>query len=398
MAGYCGYHYRHQSGGHGISIMLRTNHVIIKTVSRIEEIPASDWNPLFAGYLEDHAFFKALEDAHFPEFTFFYIMAYQEGKAVGAASLFLMNFPLDFATDGPLKIFMNGFKKLVPGVMAPRILICGMPIGEGRLGLSTSDKGIIDSVIRAIEGIAQEQRAAIIAFKDFNQANKGVLERHLGPGYFCLDSFPSTEMPLHFKDFDDYLKSLSSVTRNGIKRNLKKADEKGGITFEVTGSLDADTLKDVYALYLQTYAKNQMSLEKLTPDFFTSMTRHMPQETRFFLWKIDGKLAAFAFCLTRNGHFIDYYLGFDYAKAFDYYLYYVRFRDLMRWCLSNGIKTYEMGPTTYEPKRRLGFNLIWLFLYVKHRNKFFNPVFRLICQMIKPSNFDPIFKLKPNHA
>ena len=60
----------------------------------------------------------------------------------------------------------------------------------------------------------------------------------------------------------------------------------------------------------------------------------------------------------------------------------------MTWAIKNGIKKYEMGITGYEPKRRLGFDFIPLYLYVKLRNRMLRPVFNLICQFLKFENFD----------
>jgi len=121
----------------------------------------------------------------------------------------------------------------------------------------------------------------------------------------------------------------------------------------------------------------------------------MPDETKFFLWKINNKLVAFAFCLVSENYFIDYYLGFDYPIAYKYNLYFVRFRDLMNWCIENKIKKYEMGQTGYEPKRRLGFRLIPLYIYAKHRSKFFNPIFKILSYLMRPVNFQAVSE-EPN--
>ena len=118
----------------------------------------------------------------------------------------------------------------------------------------------------------------------------------------------------------------------------------------------------------------------------------MPEESKFFLWRMNNKLAAFAFCLVCGDYLVDYYLGFDYSVAYQYHLYFVRFRDLVNWCIKNKIKKYEMGATGYEPKRRLNFSLIPLYIYVKHRNKFFNPIFRVFCRLLQPTNFQPVLK------
>ncbi len=135
-----------------------------------------------------------------------------------------------------------------------------------------------------------------------------------------------------------------------------------------------------------------MGLEKLTPDFFRIAPRNMPGEVKFFLWRIEGKMVAFAFCLVKGGYFIDYYLGFDYELAHSNYLYFVRFRDLLRWCIEHSMVTYEMGVTSYESKRRLGFRFVRLYFYMK----FLNPVVNCIAPFVKvffsPERFDPVFK------
>ena len=51
-----------------------------------------------------------------------------------------------------------------------------------------------------------------------------------------------------------------------------------------------------------------------------------------------------------------------------------------------------MGITGYEPKRRLGFDFVPLYLYVKLRNRVFRPAFNLICQFLKFENFDESLK------
>jgi predicted N-acyltransferase len=115
----------------------------------------------------------------------------------------------------------------------------------------------------------------------------------------------------------------------------------------------------------------------------------MPGRAKFFLYRIDGVLGAFLFCLISKEMFIDYYVGLNYSVAHKYHLYFIKFRDVLNWCIKHGIKTYEMGMTSYEPKRRLGFSLVPLYLYVKLRNRALRPVFNFICQFLKFENFDP---------
>ncbi len=118
----------------------------------------------------------------------------------------------------------------------------------------------------------------------------------------------------------------------------------------------------------------------------------MPGQTKYFLWRMNGKLVAFTFCLVSGERLIDYYLGLDYSVAHEYHLYFVKFRDLMKWSIVNKIKKYEMGSGGYDPKKRLDFKFTPLYAYAKHRSKWVNPFFKILCFLLKPENFEPLFK------
>lgn len=364
----------------------------IKIFNKIEEVPSSDWEKVYPNVLESYDFLKALDESMFLEFSFFYILVYENDLPIAATTSFMMNFPLDLATEGFLSKILSLLKRVIPSILNPRVLICGLPMAQGRIGILKRPQDSIEAIEQAMNQMAKKYNVSIMGFKDFNAADKVILDKFLSKSFFTLESLPNTEMKISYKNFDDYLKSLSAVSRSGIKRKLKKLETKAKIDLEITNKLDDLTLTKVHALYLQTYDKNEMSLEKLTPDFFLKIAQYMPEESKFFLWKIDNKLVAFAFCLARGDYFIDYYLGFDYDFAYEYHLYDVRFRDLMNWCIEHKIKTYEMGQTSYESKRRLGFSFIRLYLFAKHRNRIINLFFRLFCLVAQPSNFDPVFK------
>jgi predicted N-acyltransferase len=204
-------------------------------------------------------------------------------------------------------------------------------------------------------------------------------------------------MDINFDSFDDFLRTMSQSSKDNLKRNLKKSANVA-IKLEIVSCLEDELVPDVHRLYLETINGKENSFEVLTPEFFENISRNMPQETKYFLWRVDGKLAAFALCLVKNSHFQDHYLGFDYSIAYKYGLYFVRFRDLMKWCIANDIKKYEMGVAGYEAKRRLGFHFLRYYFYMKHRNKIMNFFFALLSPYLGPANFNPIFKyLKENN-
>jgi len=135
-----------------------------------------------------------------------------------------------------------------------------------------------------------------------------------------------------------------------------------------------------------------MGFELLPIAFFEKISKNMPGNIKYFLWRIDGKLVAFLLCLVSKDTLIDYYVGMDYSIAHKYHLYFLKFRDILNWCIKNNIKRYEMGITGYEPKRRLGFNFVPLYLYAKLRNRALRPAFNFMCQFLKFEHFDPSIK------
>jgi predicted N-acyltransferase len=138
--------------------------------------------------------------------------------------------------------------------------------------------------------------------------------------------------------------------------------------------------------------EHEMGFEVVPEAFFRNVAKNMPEKARFFFWKMDGKVVAFLFSLVSRDVMNDYYLGLDYSVARDYHLYFVKFRDVMNWCFSRGIKRYIMGVTGYEPKRRLGFDFVPLYIYVKFRSRALRPVMGLLIKLLKFENFDPELK------
>ncbi len=361
-----------------------------RVVKRIEEIPADAWNKVFPRVLESHDFFRSLDESNFEQFSFFYILVYERRQLVGATACFLVNYSLDTSINGPLRRVSNYVRKFKPGIFSIKTVVCGMPIGQGRIGASGDANKILKAILRRLEQVARKEKAAIIAFKDFDHSYTGMLDPLQKEGFSKFDSLPTTEMNIWFKDFEDYLKSLSGASRYDLRRKFKKvARDHVRIDFEILDKLDDDTIADVYGLYMQVVDQHDMSFERLPVDFFRIISRNMPRNVKFFLWRIDKKLTAFLFCLLSEELLIDYYVGLDYAVAHKYHLYFVKFRDVLNWCIKNKIKKYEMGITGYEPKRRLGFDFIPLYLYVKLRNRMLRPIFKFFCQFLKFENFDP---------
>jgi predicted N-acyltransferase len=363
-----------------------------RVTRKIEDIPQEDWAKVFPDVLESYNFFKSLDESKLEQFSFYYIMVYDGDTAVGAVPCFSMRYSLDTSINGPLRNVLNRVKKSVPNILSVKALICGMPMGQGNLGLSGNKAEVFKAILRKMDEVAKSEKISILAFKDFPVSYNPILDLLTGEKFTKVDSLPYAEMGLDFRTFDDYLKKLSGATRYDLKRKFKKVDGAVKIEMKLADNLTDELFAEMYGLYMQIVEKHEMGFEIVPIDFFKNMAKNMPKQTKFFLWRIDGKLAAFLFALASDGVFIDYYLGLNYEFAHEYHLFFIKFRDVMKWCIENNIKKYEMGISGYEAKKRLGFDFALLHIYVKHRNRFLNPIFKILCGFLKFENFDPDLK------
>jgi len=369
-----------------------------KVVDRIEKVPVEEWKGVFPDILEGYEFFKTLDESGFDQFTLRYILVYDRDKLVGATPCFLMNYSLDTSINGPLRRLSNLIKKMKPGIFSIKAVICGAPMGQGRIGTSAPAKDTLEAVLRRMERMARKEKAPIVAFKDFDKTYTCMLDPLRKEGFSRFDSLPTTEMDVRFKDFEEYLMTLSSASRYDLRRKFKKAASQSKIELEIMDEPDEDTFKEIYRLYQQMVDKHDMGFEIVPADFFKNIAKNMPAHAKFFLWRIEGKLAAFLMALVSKEVLIDYYLGLDYEVALKYHLYFVKFRDVMNWAIANKIKKYDMGITGYEPKRRLGFEFVPLYIYAKHRNAVIRPIFNFVCQFLKFENFDSSLKRAKKQA
>jgi len=359
---------------------------------KISELPRADWNKVFPDILESYDFFKTLDQSNLEQFSLYYILAYDHAVPVGATACFLMNYSLDTSIGGPLKKITNSIKNLLPNIFSLKILFCGMPLGQGRIGIVAHADTVMKAILRRLEQIARKNKAAVIVFKDFDQTYAGLLDPLKKLGFRKFNSLPSSELKVEFRDFEDYLKTLSGATRYDLRRKFKQVNGRVDISMEIVADLKDDELQDVYRMYLELVDRQDMEFELLPIDFFRNITKNMPEQARYFLWRIEGKIVAFVLCFVSKDFFMDYYLGLDYSVAYKYHLYFIKFRDTLDWSIKHGIKKYDMGYTGYETKKRLNFDIVPLYLYVKLRNRPLRPFFNFICQFLKFENFDSELK------
>jgi predicted N-acyltransferase len=184
---------------------------------------------------------------------------------------------------------------------------------------------------------------------------------------------------------------LGSSARKNLNKKLKQASCRGEIEVKMVKDVE-NQIDRVFELYENTYQKGNTKFEHLTKKFFLQVAYDLQPHTRFFLYYVDGKLAAFNLCFVYNNLLIDKFVGFDYDISNRYNLYFVSWVYNIKWCLDNSLRYYYPGQTDYWPKIRLGGKLIRMYVYLKHKNILFNFFIKLLIPFLKPDNFDKDYR------
>jgi len=354
-------------------------------IDTISSIKKEDWDVFFADCPEGYWFYETLEQSRLAEFSFHYLLAYRQERIAAIIPFFTADFHGDTVLETGVRKMVSAVRTLAPRFLVFKTLFCGSPFGEqGLLGIApgvADTQELLRAVARELTAFCRRQGLSLIIFKDYCEQDTSTLGMLAGQGFFKTDSFPSAIIDLPYTTFDDYLASLSTGTRKDLRRKLKNARETGMLTTKVVERVD-NIIDDIYSLYMNTYTAGAMKFEKLTKDFFLTCAENAGHRCRYFLYYIDGKLAAFNLCFVHGDLLIDKFIGFDYDIARQYSLYFVSWCENVQWCLNNGIMRYQVGQTDYEPKTRLGCRLVPLYAYVRHTNGLVNRCLQVLAQFL----------------
>ena len=350
-------------------------------VDTINSIKKEDWNDFFGSRPEGYWFYETLEQSRLSEFSFHYLLAYRQQHLIAILPFFTADFSADTVLEPRAKKLVRAVRAFVPRFLVFKTLFCGAPFGaQGMIGVSSLEsnpKELMQALMEELKNFARLRGAALIIFKDFSSSAAPRLDRLTAQGFFRAESFPSAVLDLPYADFDQYLASLSHASRKDLRRKLKKAREKGGLEVKIASAVD-DCIEEVYRLYMNTYTAGETKFEKLTREFFLKAAEKAGPRCKYFLYYIQGKLAAFNLCFLEGDMLIDKFIGFEYALAREFSLYFVSWCVNVQWCIENGIAHYRVGQTDYAPKEHLGCRLEPLHAYVRHTNALVNRFLRVL--------------------
>ena len=298
---------------------------------------------------------------------------------------------------GKIRSIVDGIRKVFPRFLTMRVLMVGCAAGTGDLGsCDEKDEPWVAKALQATLRIyAKQNKASLVVFKDFPANYRSPLETLVCNAYARIPSMPMTRLPLPYANWDEYFATLSKATRKDLRRKFRKAEGAPKIEMEVVNDV-APLIDEILPLYLAVHERSPLKFETLTKDYFRAVGQRMPESARFFLWRQNGKIVAFSFCLVCGDVIYDECIGLDYSVALDLHLYFYTLRDIISWALQQGLKYYYSNPLNYEPKLHLDCQLLPLDLYIMHTNSLLNPIFRKVIKYLGPTRHDPVLQRFPN--
>jgi len=380
------------TGHAGEGINFETAHATACVVASSSGIPEEIRARAFAGHAKNFSYYDVSARTLAGQFEHRYmVLQNRESGKAGVQPVFFVNQDILEGLPRGLHGALTWPRKFFPGWLRLRMLMVGCSAGDG--ALDCVEPWFVEALCEALKIYAKKTGASAILLKDFPAAYRGALTPLERQGYRRVPSMPACKLDFDFASFESYMKD-----KLGRKLRYKyiKLNKKPAVALQVRTDV-MPIAGEIYELYRQTHERSKMRFERLTPEFFALIGREMPGSARYFIWRVDGKIAAFALCLVHDGTMYHLNIGFDYSVSFDLQLYYVTIRDLFQWALDRGLKHYVTGQLNYDPKLHLKMTLDPLDLYARHTNPLVNPLFKLALGFLQPVRHDPIIKQFPNY-
>jgi predicted N-acyltransferase len=371
----------------------------IGKVLQLRDVRDSDaWKRAFQQKCKDHRYYEIVEETLKCGFEHQYLQLEDASGNVRAIQpVFFVRQNLVEGVPGKIRCMVDEIRKLFPRFLTMRVLMVGCAAGTGDLGaLDTRDDPWVANALQAtLRTYAKDNKASLIVFKDFPASYRPVLKTLVLNDYARIPSMPMTRLPLPYTNWEEYFTTLSKATRKDLRRKFRKPDRAASIDMEVVNDV-APYLDEIHPLYLAVHEKSELKFETLSKDYFREIGERIPEHARFFVWRQNGKIVAFSFCLVCGDIIYDECIGLDYTVALDLHLYFYTLRDLISWALQEGLNYYYSNPLNYEPKLHLDCELLPLDLYIMHTNALLNPIFRRAIKYLGPTQHDPVLKKFPN--
>lgn len=341
---------------------------------RIDFLNAADWNSLsHQSVFLSREYLQVLE-AHTPEnIQPRYAMAYADGAPVA-----IMLFQRVRLSGDRLR--KPGAKRLLDKPLSQlneHLLVCGNLLVWGARGLAFAPgidmpllwHGVGEAMyrLRRADKLLGESDFAMI--KDFAAGDQVARESLRLLGYRHVETEPDMVLKLKagWRQFDDYLASLTSSYRSAAKR-LDKDCLAAGITLRVIDPTEMQARHlDIKGLYDQVHQAQGMRLASLAPGYLSAMAQALGERFVCRVAERDGQWLGFITSVKDGDTAVGYYVGYDRTANADAPIYLALLQSTIADAIAFGASRLSLGRTALEPKSKMGCKPEPLACAVRHR-------------------------------
>jgi len=370
-----------------------------------DRVPLLDqgvWASGLSAYATDHRYYEIAHQTLGSQFQHRYVVLKdRDGLTRAIQPIFIVYQDLMTGTPNFVREPVEIIRRRFPSFLKLKMLMVGCSAGEGDLARDVSTGRIqwtAQALREALPVIAKRLKTTLIVFKDFPITYRTTLDELRSAGFTRVPSMPATGLTLGFADFDEYLRTrLSHSMRKNLRRKFRKADSEAAIAVEVLTDA-TPVVEELLPLYQAVFQRSKLRFEELNRSYLSELGRRMGDKARFLVWRLNGRIVAFASLLVHDGVLKDNYIGLDYSVALDYHLYFVTWRDTITWALQNGCRKYHSAPLNYDPKLHFQMHLEPLDLYVRATQDWLNPFFAQLLPLLEPTRYDKAIQKFANKA
>jgi hypothetical protein len=378
------------------SLSLRTSFGSAAVVDQIarEDRPAFEFG--FHRYALDHRYYEITQSALGKQFEHLYLLLKDASGTTRAVQPFLLaHQDLVVGTPAFVRRSVEAIRRVLPAFAKLPMIMVGCSAGEGDIAcdmITGEVRWTVNGLKEALPQVGRSLGAWMIVFKDYPRSYRSSLDSMVTGGFTRVPSMPATGMELSSRDFEEYLNTkLSHAMRKNLRRKFRKSASGPPIGFEVVTDL-TPYAEEVLPLYQGVYQRAAQKFEELNVTYLSELGKRMPDRSRFLIWRMEGRIVAFASCVVHEGVLRDNYIGLDYSVALDRHLYFVTWRDTVIWAIQNGYRYYHSAPLNYDPKLHFRMELEPLDLYVRATHTPFNLILRRLLPILEPTRYDPVLK------
>ena len=371
-----------------------------KVYKSIQEVSREEWDLINSpgDIFHTYTFLKDIEDAKVENSAFWYMMIYNEKKLIATAvlSAFIINLDIFIPTGA----FIRGVRKIWPGFLKIKILMCGIPASLGQKNIVIVDMQYKNQVIKIVSDemnkISKEGKIKYMAFKEFKENEIADYDHLKHNGYFKALSLPYMRIKVKWGDFESYLSDLRHGYKRQILNSLKKINLTGG--FQLRNILNGSDSKVpcliladstvctpelFYKSYLEVMNRAVSKLETLNFDFFKNYFESHKEKLIFIVLAEDQTIYGSAILVPHESELTFALIG-KHGEKDKYDTYFNLITAIVKYGIENNFETINMGQTSYYPKQRVGAKPENEYIYFRSGKIMMHTVLRLLNKVLFP--------------